>query len=111
IALAHLTVRTLFPRDKFLAMTVPAFVAFQPQISYESTMLNNDILAIMLTSAVVWMLALGLRKRFPLWICMAIGVLLGFAVLAKSTSVMVAALVGIAMMFGIGVRRWKQWLP
>lgn len=111
IVLAYLTVRTLFPRDKFLAMTVPAFVAFQPQISYESVMLNNDILAIMLTSAVVWMLALGLRKRFPLWICMAIGLLLGFAVLAKSTSVMVAALVGIAMMFGIGVRRWKIWLP
>lgn len=110
IVLAYLTVRTLFPRDKFLAMTVPAFVAFQPQISYESVMLNNDILAIMLTSAVVWMLALGLRKRFPWWVCMATGVFLGLAVLAKSTSVMVAALVGIAMVFGIGIRRWKEWL-
>ncbi len=111
IALAYLTVRTLFPRDHFLAMTVPAFVAFQPQISYESTMLNNDILAIALTSAVVWLLTLGLRKRFPWWICMLIGMLLGFAVLAKTTSIIVAVLVGIAMMFGIGVRRWRQWLP
>jgi 4-amino-4-deoxy-L-arabinose transferase-like glycosyltransferase len=110
IVLAYLTVRTIFPRDNFLAMTVPAFVAFQPQIAYESTMLNNDILAIALTSAVVWMLALGLRKRFPLWMCMVIGLLLGFAVLAKSTSAIVAILVGIGMMFGIGVRRWKQWL-
>lgn len=110
IVLAYLTVRTLFPRDKFLAMTVPAFVAFQPQISYESVMLNNDILAIMLTSAVVWMLAVGLQKRFPWWICMAIGVLLGLAVLAKTTSLVVAALVAIAMIFGIGVRRWRQWL-
>jgi 4-amino-4-deoxy-L-arabinose transferase-like glycosyltransferase len=56
------------------------------------------------------MLALGLRKRFPLWMCMVIGLLLGFAVLAKSTSAIVAILVGIGMMFGIGVRRWKQWL-
>lgn len=111
IVLAYLTVRTLFPRDQFLAMTVPAFVAFQPQISYESVMLNNDILAIMLTSGVVWLLALGLRKRFPWWICMAIGVCLGLAILAKSTSVVVAALIGIAMLFGIGIRRWKQWLP
>lgn len=111
IVLAYLTVRTLFPRDKFLLMTVPAFVAFQPQISYESVMLNNDILAIMLTSAVVWMLTLGLRKRFPWWVCMLIGLFLGLAVLAKTTSLVVAALVGIAMMFGIGVRRWKEWLP
>lgn len=110
VVLAYLTVRTIFPRDKFLAMTVPAFVAFQPQIAYESTMLNNDILAILLTSAVVWLLALGLRKRFPWWLCMLIGLALGFAVLAKTTAIIVAALVGIAMMFGIGVRRWKQWL-
>ena len=33
------------------------------------------------------------------------------AVLAKSTSVVVAALIAIAMVFGIGVRRWRQWLP
>ena len=110
IVFAYLTVRTLFPRDKFLAMTVPAFVAFQPQIAYESVMLNNDILAIALTSAVVWLLALGLRKRFPIWICMLIGLALGFAMLAKSTSVMVVGLVAVSMFFGIGWRRWKQWL-
>ena len=111
VVFAYLTVRTLFPRDKFLAMTVPAFVAFQPQISYESTMLNNDILAIAITSAVVWMLTLGLRKRFPWWICMVIGLLFGFSMLAKATSVMVALLIAIAMAFGIGIRRWKQWVP
>ncbi|MCO5226491.1 MAG: glycosyltransferase family 39 protein [Thermomicrobiales bacterium] len=111
IVFAYLTVRTLFPRDVFLAMMVPAFVAFQPQISYEATMLNNDILAIALTSAVVWMLTLGLRKRFPLWVCMIIGLLLGFAVLAKTTSAVVAVLIAIAMVFGIGVRRWRQWIP
>ncbi|HWV24259.1 MAG TPA: hypothetical protein VNZ58_08710, partial [Thermomicrobiales bacterium] len=44
VLFAYLTVRTIFPRDRFLAMTVPAFVAFQPQIAYESAMLNNDIL-------------------------------------------------------------------
>ena len=110
VVFAYLTVRTLFPRDNFLAMTVPAFVAFQPQISYEATMLNNDILAIALTSGVVWLLALGLRKRFPLWICMLIGLVLGLAVLAKSTSIMVALLVGIAMLAGIGWRRGKEWL-
>ncbi|MBA2247741.1 MAG: hypothetical protein H0W23_06405, partial [Chloroflexia bacterium] len=36
VLFAYLTTRTLFPRDRFLAMTVPAFVAFQPQIAYEA---------------------------------------------------------------------------
>lgn len=111
IVLAWLTIRTLFPDDRFLSMMVPTFVAFQPQIAYESVMLNNDILAIMLTSAVIWMLVVGLRRRFPPWVCMSIGILLGLAILAKSTSVVVIALVAIAMLFGIGVRRWRLWLP
>lgn len=111
VVFAYLTVRTLFPRDAFLGMTVPAFVAFQPQISYESTMLNNDILAIALTSGVVWMLTLGLRKRFPWWSCMLIGLFFGFAVLAKSTSASVGILIAIAMAFGIGILRIRQWLP
>ncbi|HLU36067.1 MAG TPA: hypothetical protein VKZ61_09860, partial [Thermomicrobiales bacterium] len=82
VVFAYLTVRTIFPRDRFLAMTVPAFVAFQPQISYEASMLNNDILAIMFTSAVIWMLAVGLRRRFPWWNVMLIGLFLGLAFLA-----------------------------
>ena len=90
VVFAYLTVRTIFPRDRFLAMTVPAFVAFQPQISYEASMLNNDILAIMFTSAVIWMLAVGLRRRFPWWNVFLIGLFLGLAFLAKSTSATVA---------------------
>jgi len=111
VVFAYLTVRTIFPRDRFLAMTVPAFVAFQPQISYEASMLNNDILAIMFTSAVIWMLALGLRKRFPIRICLLTGLFLGLAILSKSTSVTTAALIAVAMIFGLHVKDWRQWLP
>ncbi|HKG26714.1 MAG TPA: hypothetical protein VKB09_13775, partial [Thermomicrobiales bacterium] len=42
VVLAFMMVRVLFPRDAFLSITVPAFVAFQPQISYEAAMVNND---------------------------------------------------------------------
>ncbi len=111
VVFAYLTVRTIFPRDRFLAMTVPAFVAFQPQISYEASMLNNDILAIMFTSAVIWMLAVGLRKRFPWWNVFLIGLFFGLAFLAKSTSVTVAVLIAIAMVFGLHWKEPKQWLP
>lgn len=110
VVFAYLTVRTIFPRDRFLAMTVPAFVAFQPQISYEASMLNNDILAIMFTSAVVWLLAVGLRRRFPLWSCLAIGVMFGLAMLSKSTAVVTAAMIACAMIFGLGLRNVREWL-
>jgi 4-amino-4-deoxy-L-arabinose transferase-like glycosyltransferase len=111
VLFAYLTVRTIFPRDRFLAMTVPAFVAFQPQIAYESAMLNNDILAIMFTSAVIWMLVLGLRRRFPIWDCLLIGLFFGLAMLSKSTSVTSAALIAFAMVFGLGLRNIREWLP
>jgi 4-amino-4-deoxy-L-arabinose transferase-like glycosyltransferase len=111
VVFAYLTVRTIFPRDRFLAMTVPAFVAFQPQISYESAMLNNDILAIMFTSAVIWMLAVGLRRRFPIWNCLLMGLFLGLAILSKSTSVTTAALIAIAMIFGLHWKDWPMWMP
>jgi len=111
VVFAYLTVRTIFPRDRFLAMTVPAFVAFQPQISYEASMLNNDILAIMFTSAVIWMLAVGLRRRFPWWNVMLIGLFLGLAFLAKSTSASVAILIAVAMIFGLGWKNWREWIP
>ncbi len=111
VLFAYRTVRTLFPRDRFLAMTVPAFVAFQPQISYESAMLNNDILAIAFTSIVVYLLVQGLRDRFPVRTVVLIGFFYGLAVLSKNTSLTTGALIGFAMVLGIGVRRWREWIP
>ncbi len=111
VLFAYLTARTLFPRDQFLAMMVPAFVAFQPQIAYEAAMLNNDILAICFTSALVSLLALGLKQRFPLRVCLWIGFSFGLAMLAKNTSAVSAPVIAFAMIFGLGVRRWREWLP
>jgi 4-amino-4-deoxy-L-arabinose transferase-like glycosyltransferase len=111
VVLAYLTARTIFPRDRFLATTVPVFVAFQPQISYEAAMLNNDILAIACTSAVVYLIALGLSRRFPVWNCLVIGLFFGLAMLSKSTSVTSAPIIAIAMVFGLGWRNIREWLP
>src|SRR5699024_694476 len=91
-------------------MTVPTFVAFQPQIAYESSMLNNDILAIMFTSAVIWMLAVGLKKRFPIWNVLLTGLFLGLAIMSKSTSVTSVVLIAFAMILGLGWRNIREWL-
>ena len=111
VLFAFLTVRTLFPRDRFLAMTVPALVAFQPQISYEAAMLNNDILAIAFTSAVIWLLVKGLKTGFPIRTVVLIGFCYGLAVLSKNTSLTTGGIVAFAMIFGLGLRNWRQWLP
>jgi 4-amino-4-deoxy-L-arabinose transferase-like glycosyltransferase len=111
VLFAYFTTRMIFPRDRFLAILVPAFVAFQPQVSYEASMLNNDILAIALTSIVFYLLALGLRHRFPWRICALTGLVFGLAVLAKNTSLVTGVVIGIAMILGIGVRNYRAWLP
>ena len=111
VLFAYGTVRTLFPRDRFLALMVPAFVAFQPQIAYEAAMLNNDIVAIAFTSAVIYLLTLGLKRRFPFRLCLLTGFCFGLAMLAKNTSAVSGIVIALAMIFGIGVRNWRQWLP
>lgn len=110
VLFAYLTIRTLFPQDRFLGLMVPAFVAFQPQISYESAMLNNDIMAIAFTSAVIYLVVLGLKKRFPVWNCVLIGACYGLAVLSKNTSLTVGAIVAFAMILGLGWRNWRAWI-
>jgi hypothetical protein len=110
VVLAWLTTRTLFPRERFLVLLVPAVVAFQPQVSYESAMLNNDILAIAFSSAVIYLIARGLKYRFPPGTVALIGFFYGLAVLSKNTSLTAGAIIAFAMIFGIGVRRWREWM-
>lgn len=111
VVLAYLLTRTLFPGDAFLAITVPAFVAFQPQISYEAAMVNNDIVCIALYSWVLYLLVVGLRDKFPIRTCVLLGFAFGLALLSKGTSLTAAAIIAFAMIFGLGWKRWRSWLP
>jgi len=110
VLFAYLTTRTLFPGDRFLATMVPAFVAFHPQIAYESAMLNNDILAIAFTSAVVYLLARGLKTGFPIRLVALTGFCYGLAVLSKNTALTTGVIIAVAMVFGLGVRNWRAWI-
>jgi len=102
VVLAYRLTRTLFPRDSFLAVTVPAFVAFQPQISYEGAMINNDILGIALFSLVLYLCVLGLRDGFSRNLSLALGVTLGLSLLAKGTSLIALPVAGLAVLLGLG---------
>jgi 4-amino-4-deoxy-L-arabinose transferase-like glycosyltransferase len=107
---AYRASRALFPGDAFLVVTVPALVAFQPQISYEAAMVNNDIVAIALTSLILWGVIAGVRDRFPLRLCVAVGVTFGLALLAKGTSVTIAPVIAVALLWAVGWRDWRGLL-
>lgn len=110
VILALLMVRALFPRDAFLSITVPAFVAFQPQISYEAAMVNNDIVCIALYSWVLYLLIVGIRDRFPMRTCVLTGFALGLALLAKGTSITAIPLIAVALLLGVGIRNYREWV-
>jgi 4-amino-4-deoxy-L-arabinose transferase-like glycosyltransferase len=104
---AYRATRELFPGDAFLTVTVPALVAFQPQISYEAAMVNNDIVAIALTSLILWGVIVGVRDRFPLRLCVALGVAFGLDLLAKGTAITIAPVIAIAVVIALGWRDWR----
>jgi 4-amino-4-deoxy-L-arabinose transferase-like glycosyltransferase len=108
--LALLLTRALFPGDIFLAVTVPTFVALQPQISYEAAMVNNDILCIALYSWILYLLVVGLRDRFPTRTCVLLGFVFGLALLAKGTSSTAAPIIALAIVLGSGWRNIRDWL-
>lgn len=96
--------RITFPGRAGLALAMMAFVAFTPQFLYLSSTVSNDNLVILIASWVLVLLAVWLRHpRLPTWPQVAtMGVLLGLAVLAKLSGVLLWPLVA-------GVLTWLAW--
>ena len=107
----YLIARTLFPRSGFIAITAATFIAFQPQLSYEAAMVNNDITVIGIGAVFLALLIRGIRDRFPWRLTIWLGVILGVMFLFKSTAIVFAGLTAIAMIVGIGPRQFKIWIP
>lgn len=110
VFLAYRTARALFPGDAFLAVTVPTFVAFQTQISYEAAMVNNDIVAIAFYSWMLFLLVVGIRDRFPRRTCVLLGVVLGLSLLTKGTALTIAPIVALAIVLAVGWRDVRGWV-
>lgn len=111
ILLAFFTTRQLFPDDRFLLMTVPAFVAFQPQVSYEAAMVNNDIAGIAFVSLVLYLVARGIRRGFDYATCAWIGAALGLAMLSKSNSLIAIPAIALGIILTCGIRNLRAWIP
>lgn len=109
VIFAYLLAQLLFPGDLFMISTVTALVAFQPQISYEAAMVNNDITAIAAFSVMLYLLARVLKSG-PTWRLTAlVGATLGIGLLFKSTMLVSIPLVAIAIVLGAGRRNYRAW--
>jgi 4-amino-4-deoxy-L-arabinose transferase-like glycosyltransferase len=110
IVFAYLLARLLFRGDPFLSITVPAFVAFQPQVSYEAAMVNNDIVAIAAYSVLLYLLVRGIKERFPTKLLVLTGFTFGIALLAKGTGLTAAPLIALAIVLAVGIRNVRSWV-
>ena len=108
IVLASVLTTTLFPRDAFLGVTVPTAVAFQPQVSYEAAMVNNDALAIALYTGILVLLVLTIRDGATIRRAALLGIAAGVALLAKGTTAIALVLIPLALVAGQRRRRWRS---
>jgi 4-amino-4-deoxy-L-arabinose transferase-like glycosyltransferase len=107
--LTYLMAGLLFPGDRLMMMVAPTFVAFQTQFSYESAMVNNDILLIGVFTVLVYLLIRGVRQGFTLKASAVIGLVFGLGLLTKASMLSAAPLIAIAIIFGVGIRHVRRW--
>jgi 4-amino-4-deoxy-L-arabinose transferase-like glycosyltransferase len=110
VLLAFLMMQALAPRDAFLQTTVPTVVAFQPQVSYEGAMVNNDILSIALFTLILYLLVRGIMTGFTLPRSLVLGLVLGLGLLTKATLLTAVPLIALAIIASVGWRSARQWL-
>ena len=102
------TVRTVFPKRPSIGLMVAAFIAFIPQHVAMTAGVNNDTLAELTVAGTLWALViyLGGANDRP-W---AAGLLVGTALLTKTTAYVVAGVaVGAVLMRGYHEKQTWQW--
>ena len=100
--------RVLFGGDQFLAISIPLALAFQPQISYEAGLINNDIAGIAAASVVFTLIVIAMRDQFPLRVAFALGVSIGLGMLTRSNVAMVVPVTILAVLSSLGPSHWRS---
>jgi 4-amino-4-deoxy-L-arabinose transferase-like glycosyltransferase len=79
----YLLGQAVWPETPSVGLFAAALVAFTPQVLFLSSVVSNDIPAAALSTLTLWRLAVLMRKGFSPGRAVAVGLLFGFAVLAK----------------------------
>jgi 4-amino-4-deoxy-L-arabinose transferase-like glycosyltransferase len=98
----------VLPGDRFLACCVPAVVAFQPQLSFEGAIVNNDMLAICLGTLSLLLLLGAIRQGLSMRRALLLGVVLGLGLLSKATLTALLPVAGLVAVWCCWPRPWRQ---
>lgn len=98
---------TLFPNDDFLALTTPAWIAFQPQLAFEGAIVNNDMLSIAAGALLLLLAAKTLRAGLTERRALALGVALGAGLAIKATLTVFVPLVAAVALYASWPRPWN----
>lgn len=117
VYLTYLLTRELWPERQVLALCAASITAFNPMFCFISGSVNNDNLAMLLGAAGIWLLVRLVRRHCgssaelrALWWrdAVILGVVLGMAVLTKSSAAGLLALTALAVCY-VAWRRRSLW--
>ncbi|TEU13114.1 MAG: DUF2142 domain-containing protein [Anaerolineales bacterium] len=86
VLVAYLTAQALFPEDASWQLAIPAFIAFLPMHAFITSSVNNDSLAELLVSLVIYSLLRILKDGLSWQRAMSIVCLLASSLLTKRTT-------------------------
>jgi len=102
VAVACLVSFRLFPQDRFLMIAVPAFVACLPMFAFIGASANNDVLATLISSLLIWQLVRVLHDGLSWRSAAVVGTLVVLSVMAKKTALFTVPVAVVA----IPISRW-----
>ncbi len=101
--LVYLTAKELLPRCPSLWVAVAALVAFNPMFLFVNTSVHEDVLANLVTAAILLVTARLMVRGLTVSRVIALGILTGLAILTKLTCLLITPTVGLAIL-------WRLWI-
>jgi hypothetical protein len=98
VLVAYLTAQALFPEDASWQLAVPAFVAFLPMHTFITSSVNNDSLAELLASLVIYTLLRVLRTGLSWRRVVSLACLLASGLLTKRTTAFAIPLAALTLL-------------
>lgn len=101
LPLAYRIFAIVFPEQPFVPLTATAFIAVLPQHLMVAAAVNNDILAEVVLAAIIMVSLIAIRDGIEQKHAVTLGVVLGIALITKTTIYLPAVLaVGAAVLWG-----------
>ncbi len=97
VGLAFVTAQSLFPKDKYIFIGVPALIALLPMFAFIGGSLNNDNLANLLFALFIYLISIGLVTPIPVRSAASFFGAIAIAVLALVTKRSTIALVPLVL--------------